>query len=158
MIGYAYDDGGRAASGRKGSAGDCTVRALCILRCLSYPEAYSALARANADYEAKARSKLRSRGGRSARNGVWKHPMAKVYEDFGLEKIKLPRGPRMTFTEAHARYGDCIVSTTKHVCAITGGLLRDTEDCRTYEFEDMSGLIETRERKAMSIWVWRPDG
>ena len=43
---------------------------------------------------------------------------------YGFRKIRLPAGERPTYTEAHLRYGDCIVGTTKHVAAIVDGALR----------------------------------
>ena len=158
MIGYRYDDGGRAASGRKGSAGDCTVRALAILTGRPYGECYKALAVANADYESRARSKKIKRKGRSARNGVHHRAIEKVYRDFGLVKVKLDPGPRPTFTEAHF-HGDCIVSTAKHLCAIVDDELRDTFDGRMagwwQDVEGTEGITEwvETERKAMSIWI-----
>jgi len=38
--GWIYTDGGRAAAGRKGLAGDCAVRALAIIENIAYSEAY----------------------------------------------------------------------------------------------------------------------
>ena len=77
----------------------------------------------------------------------------KLYAELGLVKITLPPGSRLTFAEAHEEYGDCIVSTAGHVCALVDGALRDEEDCRTYEWQDDLGLPTTRERKAMSVWI-----
>ena len=72
----------------------------------------------------------------------------RVLEAHGFRKVRLPAGERPTFTEAHHRFGDCIVGTTKHTAAIVDGALRDTFDGRTYEWD-----FETRERKAQSVWV-----
>ena len=76
-------------------------------------------------------------------------------------------GARPTFTEAFEWYGDCIAGTTKHMAAIVVGALHDIFDGRTYEWMDLrtqsewddlhaAGLtgVETRERKAQSVWVW----
>lgn len=142
-LGYQYNDGGRAAAGYKGKAGDCVARALAILTGHDYQEVYKTVGKFEQRYGRK----------RSARNGVSKKAIAKAYADAGLVKIKLPGGPRPTFAEAWDRYGDCIVSTTHHVAAVTAGALQDTDDCRTYEWDDGSGDVETRERKAMSIWI-----
>ena len=146
MIEFIYDDGGRAASGRRGRAGDCTVRALAILTDRDYDVCYRALADVHGIV----------RGKRSARNGVDKRAYTKVYREFGLTKVKLPPGPRPTYSEAHERYGDCIVSTAKHVCAIVSGALRDTHDGRIYPWighQDGVQFNEMRERKAQSIWI-----
>ena len=76
--------------------------------------------------------------------------------------MKLAKGPKPTYTEAYRKYGDCIVGTTRHVCAIVDGELRDTFDGRTYEWGDTvtykDGVTTvdpggTRERKAQSVWV-----
>ena len=66
-----------------------------------------------------------------------------------LRRVRLPSGRAAhVHAEAHHRYGDCIVGTTKHLAAIVDGALRDTFDGRTYEWD-----FETRERKAQSVWV-----
>lgn len=141
MIGYVPDDGGRKAAGYSGKAGDCVARALAIV--LDARDEYRALYRELADGEAAIGKP------RSARNGVSKKVYPKVFARHGLAKVKLPSGGRPTYSEAYERYGDCIVSTARHVAAITGGALRDTFDGRTYEWRDEG----TRERKAMSVWV-----
>lgn len=142
MIGYEHDDGGRIAAGYKGEAGDCVTRALAILTGKPYRELYRELARAQQSVT----------GTRSARNGISSKAYQKVYAAHGLTKVKLPKGPRPTYTEAHRRYGNCIVSTTRHVCALVDGKLRDIFDGRTYLWDN--GLYdEERERKAMSVWV-----
>ena len=148
MIGYQYHDGGRLSAGYKGNdAGDCVVRALAIATGGDYRELYREMARANKDVSGK----------RSARNGVGIKAYGPVYERHGFVKVKLPRGAKPTYTEAYETYGDCIVHTTRHICAIVGGKLRDTFDGRTYQWSESFGerdwITETRERKAQSIWV-----
>jgi hypothetical protein len=59
---YEFDDGGRAAAGFKGSAGDCVTRAVVIASGKSYAEVYAALSRGMG---AQRKSK-----GATARNGV----------------------------------------------------------------------------------------
>ena len=147
MIGYVYDDGGRSEAGYKGAAGDCVARAMAIM--LEEPDGsrpyrycYRTLAQGNAD----------AGGTRSARNGVMTKIYSKIFEAHGLTKVKLPKGPRPTYTEAYERYGNCLVKTTKHVCAIINGQLHDTFDGRTYEWDD-GYTVETKERKAQSIWI-----
>ena len=147
LIGYERDDGGRADAGYRGSAGDCVTRAAAILTGLPYREVYRKMADAERRYGS---------GKRSARNGISKKASPKVFADLGLVKVKIPRGPRPTFTEAHERFGDCIVTTTKHLAAIVDGKLRDTSDIRLYHWTEVTDGVEvseTRERKAMSVWV-----
>ena len=156
MIGYRYDDGGRAAAGYRGKTGDCVVRAIAICACEDYRAVYRTMAghmKANG-YAASANAYATREGKRKAprRRGQLSAPRVqdRVLEAYGFRKVRLPAGERPTYTEAHHRYGDCIVGTTKHVAAIVGGALRDTFDGRTYEWD-----FETRERKAQSVWVRR---
>ena len=149
MIGFRYDDGGREAAGFKGRAGDCVTRAIAIASGADYREVYKAAAKLNAD---------RGRP-RSARNGIHKQDRNTLAKMFGLEKVKLPRGPRPTYSEAYERYGNVMVSTTKHVCSIIDGELRDIFDGRVYywetgELDEETGqpVVETRHRKAMSVY------
>lgn len=142
MIRFVRDDGGRARAGYRGIAGDCVARALTIIAGADYRTVYRDLARAN----------HAAGGPRSARNGISKRAYPSVFEAYGLRKIPIRPGARLTFTEAHAMHGDCIVTTTKHVCALKGGALRDIYDCRTYPWTDQYGRPEMRERRAISIW------
>ena len=131
MIEYTYNDGGRIAAGFKGSCGDCVTRALAILTGEPYKECYDALALAQQNAGLA----------KSARNGIHRKVYTPVYQAYGLEKIALPPGPKPTFAEAYARHGDCIVSTSRHVCAIVAGALDDIRE------------MQTQPRKAISVWV-----
>ncbi|MDE2802240.1 MAG: hypothetical protein OXK21_05110 [Chloroflexota bacterium] len=154
MIGYRYDDGGRAAAGYRGKTGDCVVRAIAICADDDYRAVYLTMAEhmksngyaasGNA-YATRERNRKapRRRGQLTARR-----VQDRVLEAYGFTKVRLPRGERPSYTEAHRRYGDCIVGTTKHLAAIVDGALRDTFDGRTYEWD-----VETRERKAQSVWA-----
>ena len=142
-IGYRWNDGGRRAAGFRGDAGDCVARAMAIVTGREYGECYKALANANASLGRP----------RSARNGVLKKAYEKVFEEFGLVKFTLKRGKGTslpTFAEAHMDYGDCIVTTTKHVCAIVGGKLHDTRDCRYYLWGPQ---LEVKARKAHTVYA-----
>ena len=143
MIGFVHDTGGAPA--RKRGGNDCVPRAIAIAAGIGYADARRIAG--DAEYEVT-RKKFPFKGSRAiSRNGVSKRGTDIAMAAAGLVKVKLPRGARPTYSEAHARYGDCAVSTTGHVAAIVGGDLRDTFDGRTYEWEG-----ETRERKAMSVW------
>ena len=146
MINFNYNDGGRSEAGYKGDTGDCVCRAVSIITGCSgdnYKNWYKTLANLN----------HKRYGKRSARNGIDKSDYEKAFRLAGLVKVKRGKGVCPTYTEAYARHGNCIVSTSHHLCAIVDGKLQDTDDTRTYEWLDESGVSETRERKAQSVWV-----
>ena len=119
MIGYQYDDGGRKAAGRR-SKGDCVARAIALITQRPYEECYKRLANAQKD----------AGFARSANNGVSKKVSRRIFEEAGLVKVKQGRGPKLTLGEAYARYGNCIVSTRRHVIALIDGAVHDTWDSR----------------------------
>lgn len=157
-IGYQYHDGGRADAGYKGSTGDCVVRAISIITGTPYKVVYKDMAAAM-----KAEGYRNSGAGSNATRGIKRtRGMRKgrdvqnaVKADYGLVRVKLPAGPRPTYSEAYERYGDCIVGTVKHVSAIVDGIVFDTSDSRTYRMKDSDGNINTHERKAQSVFVPR---
>ena len=174
MLGYQFDDGGRADAGYKGKAGDCVVRALCILTGADYRAVYRECAHAQ--------GVLGDERG-TPRNGVQNPVRDFLFREHGLVKVKIGRGVKPTWAEAYEAHGDCIVKTRKHVAAIVDGALRDTHDWRGYWWDPLmecvvgydaddkpacgSGIrrgagtmtvvpsdrAEWRIRKATSVWV-----
>ena len=158
MIGYEYNDGGRKAAGYKGEAGDCVARAISILMTNGVPtaESYRAAYSTVADYEVTRRvkrGKRVARVARTARNGSDILSKPAQLAAMGIQKVALGKGARPTWTEAYRTYGNCIVSTAKHVAAIVNGRLMDTHDVRTYIWEEEDWGEEERERKAMSVYI-----
>ena len=82
MTNFTYNDGGRAASGRKGSAGDCGVRAMSIALGLDYDACYKELAQANKD---NGRAK-------SVRSGIMKDVYSAVLKRYGWVWHSAPDG------------------------------------------------------------------
>ena len=78
---FTYNDGGRAASGRKGTAGDCGVRAMAIALGLDYDACYKELAQANKD---NGRAK-------SVRSGIMKDVYAAVLNRYGWAWHSAPK-------------------------------------------------------------------
>ena len=163
MIDYRYDDGGREDAGYRGRTGDCVVRAIAICTGEDYRAVYATMAehmKSNgyaASGNAYATRERNRKAPRSKGQIAARRVQDRVLEAYGFRKVRLPAGARPTFTEAHHQFGDCVVGTTKHVAAIVNGALRDTFDGRTYEWakpRTESG-VETRERKAQSVWVRR---
>lgn len=153
MIGYRYDDGGRKAAGFKGKAGDCVVRAAAILTGRDYAEVYELMADANVLSKQRLRH-AESHGltsvERSAERGVSKDAYLSVFKELGIIQERQRRGDlKFTYTQAYERYGDCIVTTRRHMSAVIDGELRDIFDDRLYEWWETG---EIRERKAMSVY------
>src|SRR5215471_5910448 len=79
-ITHQYDDGGRAAAGYKGQAGDCVCRSIAIITGLPYQTVYDEL---NA-LAAKERRTKRRRTKSSSRNGVRKATYRRYIEALGF--------------------------------------------------------------------------
>ena len=150
MIGYAKNDGGRAASGRRGQTGDCVVRAIAILTGADYDRVYNDMAAAMKAAGFPATGDARRTRGPKA----WR-VQQNVLESYGLEKIYMPaRSRKPTYTEAYEKYGNCVVKTTRHLAAIRDGKLQDIADSRLYLWDGgYAGTIRERSRKATSIWI-----
>ena len=114
---FVYNDGGRAASGRVGSARDCGVRAMSIALDLSYEECYRELAQANKD----------AGGKKSARNGLKKSVYEKVLNKHGWF---WKAAPKLDGRKAKAKdtEGVCIARMAGHYCAVIEGIPHDTDD------------------------------
>ena len=118
MSNYNYNDGGRKASGRKGSAGDCGVRAMAIALGLDYDTCYKELAQANKDAGYK----------KSARNGLMKEVFQSVLKKHGWTWHKAP-----TFFGRKAKASDLpegtyICRMSRHYATAIDGVLQDTFD------------------------------
>lgn len=115
---YHHTDGGRAASGRKGTAGDCAARALAIAAGMDYSEAYSLIAQANKEFGFA----------KSARNGVHKS----VYESV-LKPLGFVWKPAPKFEGRKARCSDLvgtvIARQAGHYVAVIDGVPHDTWNC-----------------------------
>ena len=170
MIKFIENDGGRSAAGYRGYTGDCVCRAIAIVTGKPYKEIYGLIADTAAElgYPKSANMALVNRARKeqylqSGKRG--KCIDLVVLERLGFQKIKLPKGPRPTYTEAHETYGDCLATTQRHMVALKDGALQDTFDGRTYDFvskrwgPSVNGIrvLESKhlsgERKALSVWV-----
>ena len=160
-LNYLPSDGGRAASGRRGTAGDCVVRAAALL--LGYRQGLDLSDQTTAGWgevydstyrTVAAANKAAGKSG-SASNGTHRSIYQPLFlNDFGFVKVSLPQGPRPTWREAHHLYGACVVSTAKHIACLAEGALLDIWDGRTYQMENReTGEIETKERKAQSVFT-----
>jgi hypothetical protein len=124
---FVCDDGGRAAAGYRGGAGDCVTRAIAIATGKPYQEVYDAL---NA-LGATERTGKRKRGKSSARGGVYKDTTRKYLETLGWKftpTMQIGQGCKVHLRADELPPGRLIVSVSKHVTAVINGVIHDTHD------------------------------
>lgn len=127
-LGFKFNDGGRAAAGFKGRAGDCVTRSIAIATGMSYTEIYDALN----DLAKSERIGKRKKKISSARTGVYRQTSAKYILSLGWKWV-----PTMTIGSGcgvHLRAhelpkGALIVKVSKHLTAVIDGVIHDTHDC-----------------------------
>lgn len=118
---WKYNDGGRAAAGYKGEAGDCVVRAITIACDENYGVVYREL------------SALMHEAGkpRSARNGI-PRPIIRGYMAWrGWEwtpTMAIGTGCRVHLRADELPTGRIIVSLSGHLAAVIDGVVHDTHD------------------------------
>lgn len=128
-----FNDGGRAAAGYKGKAGDCVARSIAIVAQLPYSQIYDALADINARTPASKRRRAHRVGKRSAANGIY--TTSKIFKDY-MKSLGFVWTPTMgigTGCKVHLRSGELpkgrlIARVTRHYCAVIDGVIHDTHD------------------------------
>lgn len=125
---FVEDDGGRAAAGFKGSAGDCVTRAIAIATGKPYKEVYDGL-----NLAAKSeRTGKRKRGKSSARSGVYKQTIRKYMESIGwtwIPTMQIGQGCKTHLRGDELPAGRIVASLSKHLTAVIDGVIHDTFDC-----------------------------
>lgn len=134
--GWVEDDGGRAAAGFTGTAGDCVTRAIAIATRLPYRQVYDAL-HAQALDDPRNRARLQRRYGHTARRHASPRTGVprQVYDPY-LKHLGWIWTPTMKFGQGctvHLRadqlpQGRLIVRVSKHLCAVIDGVIHDTHD------------------------------
>jgi len=134
QLGFQFNDGGRAADGFKGGAGDCVVRSIAIAADLPYMQVYEDLRLANEAYALLRNDKLARRlnaKGSSPRNGNHR----KVFHDYivGLGFQWVPTMKVGAGCQVHLRSDELpkailIVKVSKHLTAVLNGVIQDTHD------------------------------
>ncbi len=122
---FIYDDGGRAAAGYKGLAGDCVARAVAIASGRPYEEVYNDLSRL-AGRERKSR-------GATARNGI--HTSRKWFKDYmrsigfvWVATMGIGTGCKVHLHDGELPPGRLVVAVSKHYTAVIDGVVHDTDD------------------------------
>lgn len=141
---FQYNDGGREATGFKGSAGDCVTRSIAIAASMDYRTIYDLLADGNARQRGKAT--------RSARNGV--NVKRKWFKDCMSEwgfkwtaTMFIGSGCKVHLVEDELPAGRLVVSVSKHYTAVIDGVVHDTDDPQreTYCARPNDGTLEPGE-------------
>lgn len=122
---WVRDDGGRAAAGFKGEAGDCVTRAIAIAAGKPYREVYDEL-------NALAKTERHRKGRRSsARNGVRTATIRKYLAGLGWTwhpTMAIGSGCRVHLRADELPGGRIICSLSKHVTVVVDGVVHDTFD------------------------------
>lgn len=134
---FQFDDGGRAAAGYKGDAGDCVTRAIAIATGKIYREVYDTLhdgIRAFSSGRSRA-AKRAARGkglkGTTPRNGVSDHVYRPYLQSLGwvwTPTMKIGSGCAVHLRADELPAGPLIVRVSKHVVAVVDGVIHDTSD------------------------------
>lgn len=125
---YVYNDGGRAATGFKGKAGDCVVRAISIATEKPYREVYDAINHISREEPAHGFFGTRRS---SSRNGVYKSTIYKYMKSLGWKwtpTMGIGSGCRVHLDSAQLPTGKLVVKVSKHMVAVIDGVIHDTFD------------------------------
>ena len=133
-LGYTQDDGGRKAAGRKGSAGDCTCRAIAIAARLPYATVYDRINELARAHERPGARKGRQKGKRSsARTGVYKSTIKRYLTELGftwVPRMAIGQGFKTHMRADELPRGRLVVSVTRHMVAVIDHVVHDTHDPR----------------------------
>ena len=129
------NDGGRAAAGYKGQAGDCVVRAIAIVTGLSYQKVYSDLFKANEEFRNTSKTRLArslKQKNDSPRSGTHRVVLKKYLHQLGFEwtpTMFVGKGCKVHLKREELPTGTLLVSCSKHITVVKNGVLYDTHDC-----------------------------
>jgi len=122
---FVYDDGGRAAAGYKGTAGDCVCRSIAIVSGKPYAEVYRELN----ELAASERPQCGERS--SSRTGVFKPLRNEYLKRLGFvwtPTMKIGSGCKVHLKTGELPAGRIIVSVSRHLTAVVDGVIHDTFD------------------------------
>lgn len=133
VLPLVVNDGGRAAAGYKGSAGDCVARAIAIASGEPYAKVYNRLASGNA-LQRRGKRPSRGHGKFSAAHGI--NTGRKWFKDY-MRELGFTWTPTMSIgsgCQHHLRPGEIpmrgriVVALSKHYSAVIDGVIHDTHD------------------------------
>ena len=151
---HVFDDGGRAAAGRKGHAGDCVCRSIAIATGLPYAEIYAALAEGNGSQRATKRTSKRAR---SARNGVF--TSRKWFKDYmrslgftWTPTMQIGSGCKVHLHDGELPRGRLVVALSRHYTAVIDGVIHDTYDPQRETLITENGVQRIARRCVYGYW------
>lgn len=132
---FIHNDGGRAAAGFRGDAGDCVTRAIAIATGLPYREVYDALHDRIHAYAANHRDRtarrINAKRTKTPRDGVNR----KVYEAYlasmgwrWVPCMAIGSGCKVHLADGELPMGRIIARLSHHLCAVVDGVIHDTHD------------------------------
>ena len=129
------DDGGRAAAGYKGHAGDCVVRSIAIVTKLPYQQIYNDLFKANEEFRTNSKTKLArslKQKNDTPRTGTHRVVLKKYLKKLGWiwsPTMFIGQGCKVHLKKNELPSGILIISCSKHITVVKDGVLHDTYDC-----------------------------
>ena len=160
---FVQDDGGRAAAGFTGRAGDCVTRAIAIASGRPYREVYDALsAGARAERLSKYDKRRGGAGTRSARDGVhtsrvWFKRQMAAWGFVWVPTMRIGSGCTVHLVAGELPMGRLVVHVSKHCVAVIDGVVRDTFDPQRRTVVAEAGGVETVAERCV-YGYWRYDG
>lgn len=158
--GFIRDDGGRAAAGFKGTAGDCVARAVAIASGQDYAGVYKALA---AGMGAQRKTTRTGKQPKSARSGIY--TKRKWFKDYmaalgfrWVPTMAIGTGCTVHLTADELPMGRIVVAVSGHYTAMIDGIIHDTYDPRrskSWSFEQDVGqeLKPNQGRNPNGVWT-----
>ena len=132
---FINNDGGRAAAGYRGQAGDCVVRSIAIVSGLPYQKIYNDLFKANEEFRNTSRTKLArslKKKNDSPRSGTHRIVLKKYLAKLGFKwtpTMFVGKGCKIHLKKEELPNGTLLVSCSKHITVVKDGFLYDTHDC-----------------------------
>ena len=131
---HVFNDGGRAAAGFKGKAGDCVTRSICIVTGRDYAEVYAELAKINAAMPKTKRRKRGKVGSETAAHGIYTRSILfkRYMEAMGFvwtATMRIGTGCVVHLRGNELPKGRIIARVSSHYVAVIDGVIHDTHDC-----------------------------
>lgn len=124
---FHYTDGGRAAAGFKGIAGDCVTRAIAVATEKPYREVYDAINTISKSLQKRQRGGYISR----ARNGVTRKVSDAYLNSLGwiwVPTMKIGTGCHVHLRDGELPNGRLVVAVSRHMTVVIDGVIHDAHN------------------------------